>query len=106
MSDLKYKVGDVVELKNPINNIHFAEIVEIHEKDGIFPYRVCQEDADCDDVVYTWVDDNDIECLVHSAESDEQIKAVVENVISKHIKNIANELLEITKEIEQYGNKE
>lgn len=110
MSDLKYKVGDVVELKKPINNIHFAEIVEIHEQDGIFPYRVCQENADCDDVIYTWIDDNDIECLIHSADESNKELAEVEKklgeIINKHIKAITKELIEIIKEYEEHGNKE
>ena len=104
MGDLKYKVGDVVELKESVDDFHFVEIVEVHPDDMFLPYLICKED-DKDSLNYRWITEDEIECLVHSAGDKEQIEAVIENAISKHIKNIAKELIEIVKEIENYGNK-
>lgn len=62
MQELKYKVGDIVVLKREINNCSCGEIVEIHPDSKFFPYRICQEDAtNCDDNIYTWVDEDEIE---------------------------------------------
>lgn len=64
MSGLKYKVGDIVELIEPINDSLFAEIVTIDIRDSTCPYQICQEYTDCDDVIYCWIAEKDIECLV------------------------------------------
>lgn len=60
----KYAIGDVVELKQSLNNSLFAEIVFIDTKDAFAPYQIMQEYSDCDDVIYSWVSEKDIECRV------------------------------------------
>ena len=60
----KYAVGDVVELKKELNNSLFAEIVNIDVRDSICPYQICQEFSDCDDVIYSWIAEKEIECRI------------------------------------------
>ncbi len=60
----KYAVGDVVELKKELNNSLFAEIVSIDSKDPCAPYQIMQEYSDCDDVIYSWVSEKEIECSI------------------------------------------
>lgn len=60
----KYAVGDVIELKNELNNSLFAEIVFVDVRDCIAPYQIRQEYEECDDMIYSWISEKEIECLV------------------------------------------
>lgn len=108
MNDLKYKVGDVVELKEPVDELHFCEIIEVHPDDMFLPYKVCAEGRN-EESHCSWIAEHEIECLVHSADEAKEevakVREMLDDVISRHIKVIVSELLEMVKEIETYGNK-
>ena len=59
----KYAIGDIVELKEQTNNSYYAEIVSIDPK-RYNPYQICQEYSDCDDVVFSWITEDEIKDLV------------------------------------------
>lgn len=61
----KYPIGAVIQLKEAINNSQWAEIVKIDPKDPSAPYQIMQEYSDCDDVIYSWVSEKEIECSVN-----------------------------------------
>lgn len=109
MSDLKYKVGDIVELKEPVDELHFCEIIEVHPDDMFLPYKVCAEGRN-EESHCSWIAEHEIECLIHSADEAKEevakVREMLDDVISRHIKVIVGELLEIVKEIENYGRKE
>jgi hypothetical protein len=61
----KYPIGAVIQLKEEINNSQWGEIVKIDPKDPCAPYQIMQEYSDCDDVIYSWVSEKEIECSVN-----------------------------------------
>lgn len=59
----EYAIGDIVELKEQINDSYYAEIVSIDPK-RYNPYQICQEYSDCDDVVFSWITEDEIKGLM------------------------------------------
>lgn len=59
----KYAVGDVIELKEEINHSLYAEIVFI-DAQRTNSYQISQEYSDCDDVVYSWIAEDEIKGLM------------------------------------------